>query len=48
VFCRSGVRGSLAGATLKTLGFADVANMTGGITAWRDAGLPTADRHDGM
>jgi rhodanese-related sulfurtransferase len=48
VFCRSGVRATLAGATLKELGFADVANMTGGITAWKDAGLPTADHHEGM
>ena len=48
MFCRSGLRASLAFATLNTLGFADVANMTGGITAWRDAGLPTAEHHDGM
>lgn len=48
VFCRSGVRSALAGATLKALGFTDVANMTGGITAWKAAGLPTADHHDGL
>jgi len=48
VFCRSGVRAALAGATLKDLGFADVANMTGGFAAWRDAGLSIADHHEGM
>ena len=48
VFCRSGVRAALAGATLKNLGYTDVANLTGGFTAWKDAGLPTADHHEGM
>ena len=48
VFCRSGVRAALAGETLVKLGFADVANMTGGFTAWKDAGLPTSDHHDGL
>ena len=48
MFCRSGVRAALAGETLVELGFADVANMTGGFTAWKDAGLPTSDHHDGM
>ena len=48
VYCRSGVRATLAGATLKNLGFTDVANLTGGFTAWRNAGLPTADHHEGL
>ncbi len=48
VFCRSGVRATLAGATLKDLGFTDVANMTGGLGAWKEAGLPTAEHHAGM
>jgi rhodanese-related sulfurtransferase len=48
VFCRSGARATLAGATLKVLGFTDVANLTGGFTAWKDAGLPTADHHEGL
>jgi rhodanese-related sulfurtransferase len=39
---------SVAAATLKKLGFADVANMTGGFTAWKDAGLPSADLHAGL
>ncbi len=45
VFCRSGARAALAAATLADLGFTDVLNMTGGLAAWKDAGLPTADAH---
>ncbi len=45
VFCRSGARAALAASTLVDLGFIDVQNMTGGLTAWKDAGLPTADAH---
>ncbi len=48
VYCRSGARAVLAGVTLKTLGFADVANLDGGITAWKAAGLPLAEHHEGM
>ena len=48
VFCRSGVRATLAGATLKELGFSDVVNLTGGLAAWRECGLPTAEHHAGM
>jgi rhodanese-related sulfurtransferase len=48
VYCRSGARAVLAGVTLKTLGFADVANLGGGITAWKAAGLPLAEHHEGM
>ena len=45
VHCRSGSRSALAAATLKDLGFTNVANIAGGITAWKDAGLPTAEAH---
>jgi rhodanese-related sulfurtransferase len=45
VFCRSGARAALAAATLADLGFSNVLNMTGGLTAWKDAGLPTEDAH---
>jgi hypothetical protein len=38
----------VAAATLTKLGFAEVANMTSGFTAWKDAGLPSADRHAGL
>ncbi len=41
VYCASGVRSALAADTLKRdLGYDDVASMTGGITLWRDRGLP--------
>ncbi len=48
VYCRSGARAALAGATLKALGFTDVANMTGGFAAWQQAGLPAAEFHAGL
>jgi rhodanese-related sulfurtransferase len=48
VYCRSGVRAVLAAATLKTLGYADVVNLGGGIAAWKEAGLPIAEHHEGM
>ena len=48
VYCRSGHRAALAAATLKDMGFENVANLTGGITAWQEAGLPTAEHHDGL
>jgi rhodanese-related sulfurtransferase len=48
VYCRSGVRAALAALTLQTLGFLDVANLDGGIAAWKEAGLPLAEHHEGM
>jgi rhodanese-related sulfurtransferase len=48
VYCRSGARAALACTTLMELGFTDVANMTGGFTAWTSAGLPVTDAHDGI
>ena len=45
VYCRSGARAVLAAATLKTLGFENVANLDGGFGAWTDAGLPTDEHH---
>lgn len=48
VYCRSGARAVLAGATLKTLGFEDVANIEGGFSAWREAGLPTIEHHSDL
>ncbi len=48
VYCRSGARAALAGATLKELGYEDVANLDGGIAAWKDAGLPIAEHHEGV
>ena len=48
VFCRSGARATLAGATLVRLGFTEVACLDGGFAAWKDAGLPTVAHHDGL
>ena len=45
VYCRSGTRGALAALTLKSLGYEHVANMDGGFTAWKEAGLPTEEHH---
>ncbi len=45
VYCRSGARAVLAAATLKTMGFEDVANIDGGFGAWTEAGLPTDEHH---
>ena len=38
--CASGGRSALAAATLQQMGYANVAHLDGGITAWRDAGKP--------
>jgi rhodanese-related sulfurtransferase len=45
VYCRSGARSALAGVTLTELGYTHVRNLSVGITAWREAGLPTDDTH---
>jgi rhodanese-related sulfurtransferase len=48
VYCRSGARAALACATLKDMGFGNVANLEGGFGAWQEAGLETAEHHDGI
>lgn len=48
VVCRSGTRATLAAATLMDLGFTDVVNLAGGMTAWKAAGLPTSEAHAGF
>jgi rhodanese-related sulfurtransferase len=40
--CRSGARSQVACELLRRHGFSDVANVAGGMIAWRQAGLPTA------
>ena len=41
LYCASGARSALAARTLaEDLGYEDVASMAGGITLWRDRGLP--------
>ena len=39
--CGSGVRSEVAASLLLKYGFTNVANLSGGIDAWRAAGLPT-------
>ena len=41
VYCRSGNRSGQTVAIMEELGFADVADVDGGIVSWFDAGLPT-------
>jgi rhodanese-related sulfurtransferase len=48
VYCRSGVRASLAALTLKTLGYEHAANLDGGFSAWKEAGLPTEEHHSDL
>lgn len=38
LFCGIGWRSALAAQALQQMGFADVAHLGGGFTAWRDAG----------
>jgi rhodanese-related sulfurtransferase len=40
LICRSGARSGRAAAALAAMGFRRVMNMTGGIVAYRAAGLP--------
>lgn len=40
VYCETGERASKAAAALKQQGFARVAALSGGMKAWREAGLP--------
>jgi rhodanese-related sulfurtransferase len=38
--CASGGRSALAAATLKQMGYENVAHLDGGLKAWKDAGMP--------
>ena len=40
VHCADGNRSGAGAALLRKLGFANVANLSGGYTAWQQAGLP--------
>jgi rhodanese-related sulfurtransferase len=40
LYCASGGRSALAAATLRSLGYADVAHLDGGFKAWLEAGRP--------
>ena len=43
LYCRSGNRSGQARTMMTDLGFADVADIDGGITSWVDAGFPVTD-----
>jgi rhodanese-related sulfurtransferase len=38
--CETGSRSAVAASVLRALGRTEVANLAGGIIAWRNAGLP--------
>jgi rhodanese-related sulfurtransferase len=38
IYCATGGRSALAAQTLKEMGLDNVANLVGGITAWKEAG----------
>jgi rhodanese-related sulfurtransferase len=40
VYCDTGSRSAKAAAALKSQGFAKVVNLSGGLSAWQQAGLP--------
>ena len=40
LYCAGGVRSVLAARTLQEMGYPDVQSLTGGFTAWKDAGQP--------
>jgi hydroxyacylglutathione hydrolase len=42
IYCRSGSRSAMAVAALRAAGY-DAHNLAGGMLAWLEAGLPTAE-----
>lgn|GEM_PF-893933 len=46
VYCRGGVRSVKAAEALYKAGFRNILNLDGGITAWREEGLPVTDQWD--
>jgi thioredoxin len=47
VYCLSGGRSGSAAAKMRSMGFAQVYEMAGGIMKWRAAGLPEEDTNNG-
>ena len=43
-YCNAAGRSALACDTAQQMGFGPVCEMDGGFTAWKSAGLPTAER----
>ena len=44
-FCASGWRSALATAALQDMGLGPVGHISGGFTAWKEAGGPVTERH---
>jgi sulfur-carrier protein adenylyltransferase/sulfurtransferase len=44
-YCAGGTRSLIAARTLKEMGYTDVVSMTGGFTAWKNAGKPFTQDH---
>jgi molybdopterin/thiamine biosynthesis adenylyltransferase/rhodanese-related sulfurtransferase len=44
-YCAGGTRSLIAARTLKEMGYTNVVSMTGGFTAWKNAGMPFAQDH---
>jgi sulfur-carrier protein adenylyltransferase/sulfurtransferase len=44
-YCGGGTRSLIAARTLKEMGYTDVVSMTGGFTAWKNAGMPFTQDH---
>ena len=44
LFCALGWRSALAAKTLQDMGLPKVAHIDGGFIAWKDAGLPVAEK----
>jgi rhodanese-related sulfurtransferase len=42
IYCASGHRGAMTAMALRLMGYTDVSNLGGGITAWKNADLPVA------
>ena len=46
-FCQRGIIGALSAARLQRMGYKNVWNLYGGITAWKEDGLPVEDAEEG-
>jgi sulfur-carrier protein adenylyltransferase/sulfurtransferase len=44
-YCAGGTRSLIASRTLKEMGYSNVVSMTGGFTAWKNAGMPFVQDH---
>ena len=43
-YCGGGSRSALVAESLQKMGYENVRSMAGGMRAWKEAGLPTADK----